>query len=209
MVDARLKGEWLTALAHDTLSDAAYRVLHNALMWSNEQGTDGVVDARALRYLHPRPIEQAWLDELEAAGFWAPRDGGYELIGWSTVLGQSTAADVEHQRERNRLKQQASRERARAAAHVAVTTDMGLGGPSGTPAAPRRRRSTGVTGYVSGDVTRAVGQDRTGPERTSPVLSEERARRAQRAHDCKLDGHKLVADGTCAVCEYRPSEASA
>lgn len=204
MVDARLKGEWLTSLTHDRLSDPAYRIFHNALMWANEQGTDGLIDARALRYLYPQAIEPAWLDELTAAAFWEPVDGGFLMLGWDTVLGQSTAENVELQRERNRIKQQAHRERVRAVAHVAVAADAASGRTAASPRPIRARKSSGVTGYV----TPVVGQDRTGPERTSPVLSKKRAHEAPRGHECNRDGHKLVADGTCAVCEYRPEIAS-
>lgn len=210
MVDARLKGEWLTAPAHDRLSDPAYRVLHNALMFANEQGTDGLIEERALRYLYPGPIADEWLEELVAAGFWFRDDSGsYQLIGWTTTLGQSTAADVEYQRERSRRKQRAYRDRVRAAEHVALAAEN-ASAQAHTGARPSRPpRAARVTGHDPGYVTGVVGQDRTGPERTSPVLSSERARPSgARGHDCSTDGHKLVADGTCAVCEYRPEVAS-
>lgn len=102
MTDARLKGEWLTAASHDRLSDQAYRVLHNALMRSAEEGTDGAIDQRDLRWLYPGPIDQAWLDELEAAGFWERTANGYQFIDWAGKLGQSTQAQVETYRSKAR-----------------------------------------------------------------------------------------------------------
>lgn len=204
MVDARLRGEWLTSLAHDRLSDPAYRVLHNALMWSAEQGTDGAIDARALRYLHPRPVESTWLDELTAAGFWEPlADGGFQMLGWDTDLGQSTAADVNHQRERNRNKQRAYRERVSATSHAAVTAEDSGRDTSDAPRQSKALRTGVVTGNKTGNVTGVVGKARRGPKRASPGPLSGDARTAQRGHDCALDGHKLVRDGTCAVCEYR------
>lgn len=162
MTDARLKGEWLTAPAHDGLSDAAYRILHNALMHSNEQGTDGAISMRELRFLYPGKIDPSWLDELEAAGFWQRNKDGYLLVGWSERLGQSSAAEVEAYRAGNRERQRRRRAGLRAAREVAS-------GGNEPPSDSKAVRSPGVTRDVTGDVAHDVGQARTGQAR--PVLS--------------------------------------
>ncbi|UIN30918.1 hypothetical protein [Microbacterium binotii] len=192
MTDARLRGEWLTAAAHDGLSDAAYRVLHNALMHSAEQGTDGAISRRELRFLYPGPLKKEVLDELTAAGFWAETDEGFQMIGWATTLGQSTAADVEAYRRNARERQRRRREKL-----------------SGTPDAiddAHRLQAEGVTGDVTDSVTRDVmgnvGKDRTGPDR--PVLAKRKNARA--SHDCERDGHVRIPAGGCLHCEIRPAD---
>jgi len=185
MTDARLRGEWLTAAAHDGLTDAAYRVLHNALMHSAEQGTDGAIATRELRFLYPGPLDQAWLDELERAGFWEPTDFGYQLIGWTTTLGQSSAEEVEKYRSNARERQRRRRERVRQGDGSTAQGNASAGPP--------------VTRDVTRDVTQNVGKDRTGPER--PVLA---MKKSHRGHDCAVHGHRLDADGaTCLRCEFR------
>jgi hypothetical protein len=182
MTDARLKGEWLTAAAHDALSDAAYRVLHNALMHSAEQGTDGAIARRELRFLYPGTLAPAVLDEITAAGFWEPAGDGYQLIGWSTTLGQSSAADVEQYRTAARERQRRKRDRDRQTPTATTPADAlaAENTPSGgttTPAAPRAaqrdlsRRDTERDG--TRDVTGDVGKDRTGQDRPVSVLAEE------------------------------------
>ncbi|MEV8370143.1 hypothetical protein [Microbacterium sp. NPDC064584] len=212
MTDARLRGEWLTAAAHDGLTDAAYRVLHNALMHSAEQGTDGAIARRELRFLYPGPLDQATLDEIQTAGFWEPVADGYQLIGWADKLGQSTAAEVEHQRARNRAKQERYRTRMASGATDQPGDVEGVSAPRGTG---------DVTGDVTGYVTGVVGQDRTGPYRASPALSKSRARgSAARSEStgaiitplpgrrCAPGQHRLLEDGTCMKCDIRPGEAT-
>jgi hypothetical protein len=212
MTDARLKGEWLTAAAHDGLSDPAYRVLHNALMHSAEQGTDGVITARQLRFLYPGTLKIEWLEELIDAGFLERTSDGYLLLGWSTTLGQSTAADVEAYRAKNRERQRKHRERQRQSTDGAPTepTDSDETRPGG----PRYADATiptlrldpsrsDNTRDVTRDETVNVGQARRGEDRPSPRLSEKRRTRP-RSHDCGRDGHVMDAAGiTCLKCEYR------
>lgn len=162
MTDARLRGEWLTAAAHDGLTDAAYRVLHNALMHSAEQGTDGAIARRELRFLYPGTIDQAWLDELEAAGFWERAAAGYQLIGWSTDLGQSTAAEVAEYRQKARDRQRKRRNALRTAQQTAA--------PGEALSAEVVTRD--VTPDVTRDIARDVGTARTGPDRTGTATDE-------------------------------------
>lgn len=152
MTDARLRGEWLTAPAHDGLTDAAYRVLHNALMHSAEQGTDGAIAMRELRFLYPGVLEPSLLDELERAGFWERTQAGYQLLGWSTDLGQSTAAEVSEYRQKARERQRKRRNAVRAAEQVTLS-----GEPLSDEVVTRD-----VTREVTRDVARDVGKARQG-----------------------------------------------
>ncbi|WP_292815578.1 hypothetical protein [Microbacterium sp.] len=188
MVDARIKGEWLTQAAHDSLSDAAYRIFHNGLMHAAEQGTNGAVDERELRFLYPRAIDPAWLEEIEAAGFWARTAAGYQFIDWSGALGQSTAQDVDKQREANRNRKRAQRAREKAVKDGDTATDAAQGNTREAPArenepnpptthagknegvtsSPSQRESRGASRR---DVTVGVGKERKG--KAFPSLSEE------------------------------------
>lgn len=178
MVDARLRGEWLTAAAHDGLSDPAYRVFHNALMHCNEQGTDGAIALRELRFLYPGPIDQAWLDEIAAAGFWERDDSGYLFVDWGGKLGQSTARDVEAQREKNRERKRNQRAREKQRSDGTPTNASSVA-RSGTPKrSPVPQRDTDDTSHRESlppsrrDVTVGVGEERTGQERTGQEESE-------------------------------------
>ncbi|TQO20323.1 hypothetical protein FB472_1954 [Rhodoglobus vestalii] len=94
MADARIKGEWLNAMRFDALSDESWRVFTGALMWSAENGTDGVIPKRYLRMLHPDGEQPAAFNEMEVAGLWAATNDGYHLDDWDGALGQSTASQV-------------------------------------------------------------------------------------------------------------------
>jgi hypothetical protein len=112
VTDARLPGHWLNDWTLDGLSDRAWRTYAASLMWSAEQGTDGVLPEHAMRWLHPLGVDDETRSELVAAGRWEPLPRGFRVLPeWSTH--QSLAADVEWQRERNRRKNKAARDRAR------------------------------------------------------------------------------------------------
>ncbi|MGC5223865.1 hypothetical protein ACPW96_14935 [Micromonospora sp. DT81.3] len=232
MVDARLPAEWLGSIRIDDLSDRAFRILAGALMWCNGQGTDGSIPARYTRYLHPDGNDQAAFDELEKAGIWTRVDDGYFLDGWSTDLRQSTAAEVERYRESSRLRQKAYRDRRRVGVATAapsppdypmstrdvtrdpthdVTNDVTANVGSGSLIGPEKRSA-----YATRNVTRNADSPfcRKHPAGTpEPCGACARARLALAARhstiaglgwDCSSDGHKLVVDGTCAVCDHRP-----
>lgn len=116
MTDARLRGAWLGKMRFDDLSDAAWRIFTSALMWSAEQGTDGVIPTRYVRQLHPLGVMEGANSELVDAGVWKRTPDGYALIDWAGELGQSTAEQVEKYREKNRVK--AARQRQRQAERV-------------------------------------------------------------------------------------------
>ena len=233
MVDARLPAEWLGSLRIDNLSDRAFRILAGALMWCNGQGTDGAVPARYTKYLHPDGDDQDAFDELEAAGLWSRVEDGYLLAGWSDDLHQSTAEEIHRYRDAAKRRQKAYRDRQRdtnsepqrATAHEPramrdvthnatrdVTANVGSGSLSET-----RRKSA----YVTRNVTRHADSPFCAkhPSGTSdPCGACARARTAYEARqntipglgwDCAVDGHKLVVDGTCAVCAYRPRPTAA
>lgn len=229
MVDARLPAEWLGSLRIDKLSDRAFRVLAGALMWCNGQGTDGAVPARYTKYLHPDGDDQDAFNELVDAGLWAQVEDGYLLAGWSDDLHQSTADEIHRYREAAKRRQKAYRDRQRSAdadmrsaavnepramRHVThnatrdVTAHVGSGSASETP-----RKSA----YATRNVTRHADSPFCPKHPTGtldPCGACARARTAHEARqdtiaglgwDCTIDGHKLVVDGTCAVCSYRPT----
>lgn len=158
MADARLQSHWLNNPEFDDLSDAAWRVLTGALMWSNGRGTDGVIPARYLRMLHPDGEQPEGFRQLEVAGLWIKTATGYQLIEWVKLLGQSTADTVEHNKEMNRIKQQKWRDEQ--------SKKAGKTTPAFT-AAPSSDVTDDVTGYVTGH----VGQDKTETETAKDIVS--------------------------------------
>lgn len=153
MTDARLPGRWLNDPILLDLSDRLWRVHTGALMWSVEQGTDGAIPARTLRLLHPDGATPEDARGLITAGLWAAEGSAYRVLRWEQ--SQTLAAVVEHQRERNRLKNQALRDRERAK----------------RAAAHEHPRVTGhVTGYVGGQDRQ--GQARTGQASDNPGTSQ-------------------------------------
>lgn len=230
MVDARLPAEWLGSIRIDDLSDRAFRVLAGALMWCNGQGTDGSIPARYTKYLHPDGIDESAFDELERAGLWSKTDDAYVLVDWSTELRQSTAAEVQHYREASRLRQKAYRDRRRSAnagelhspvvdseiTHDVtrdetrdVTANVGSGFFSDS-----QKKSAYATRHVTRNADSPYcAKHPTGT--TDPCGACARARVALAARqstipglgwDCEIDGHKLVIDETCAVCDFRPAQ---
>lgn len=142
MTDSRLRGEWLNSMKFDDLSDVAWRVFTGALMWCNENGTDGFVPTRYLKMLHPDGTRADAYAELVSASLWEQLPSGYRLQGWSGALGQSTANEVETYKANARERQQRwrDREREKKAKRVGFTDS------------PRD-----VTRYETSDVTENVG----------------------------------------------------
>ena len=150
MTDAHLPSRWLSDPRMDALTGDAWRVFTYWLMWSNEQGTDGYVPDAALRHLHAdgAPAARTEVTKLVAAGIAKRVTGGHLILVWEK--SQSTAAQVEHQRERKRRNQQDTRNREKAALSY-VTGD--------------------VTGDVGGNLPR-TGQARQGKYRRSPEQND-------------------------------------
>lgn len=182
VTDSRLPGNWLTDIRYADLSDRAWRVFTGALMWSNEQGTDGIVPARYLRLLHPDGDVDEALDELEKAGIvHRPNGGGILLPRWSDRdgLGQSTAEQVRNYRENARERQRRHRESTRSVTRDSqrdVARDVGKG--------ISNKRSSA---YVTRDVTRDP----------APLVT------VKPGSDCGDGNHRRLADGTCLKCDNR------
>lgn len=114
MTDARLPGRWLLDPRMDALSDRAWRIWTNALMFSAEQGTDGLIIRRSFRYLHEHGVEPHVLDELLNAGLvQITDDAALQVFDWSGSAGQSPAERVQQQRLANKERQARSRARKR------------------------------------------------------------------------------------------------
>lgn len=107
MTDARLPGRWLTDPSIDALSDRIWRVHTSALMWSAEQGTDGLIPRRTLRLLHPEGASVSDADALVSAGLWSAEEDAYQVLDWDRT--QSLAADVERKRELDRERKRRQR----------------------------------------------------------------------------------------------------
>lgn len=183
MTDSRLPGHWLTDMRYADLTDRAWRVLCGALMWSNEQGTDGIIPTRYLRNLHPDGDVDAAIAELEAAGILIRTDDGITLPGWSDPRGlrQSTSAQVEQYRSRKAANQSAYRQRRRSdSASGHVTGNVGEGFST-------RKASAYVTGNTTGNVTGHAG----------PLVT------VKPGSDCGPGNHRRLADGTCTRCDSR------
>jgi hypothetical protein len=144
MTDARLRGEWVSSMKFDALSDKAWRMFTGALMWSAENGTDGFIPDRYSKRLHPDGSDIHAEKELMDAGLWSKTrdaDGnkGLQLDDWDGALGQSLALQVETYKAnaRGRSKRYREKERAKLARVVGF-----IEGPD--------------TGDATSDVTRDV-----------------------------------------------------
>lgn len=111
MTNANLPGRWLVDPQLEELSDRAWRMFTGSLMYAAEQGTDGVIGRPALRLLHPEGFDLKAAQELLAAGRWEVHGSGYRVVDWAKT--QSTAEQVEHYRERGRVKKAKQRANAK------------------------------------------------------------------------------------------------
>lgn len=146
MTDARLPGRWLLDPRMDALSDRAWRIWTNVLMYSNEQGTDGLVARSAFRFLHADGVSAEILDELVAVDLIDIVDGGSMQVRNWVGIGQETAERVEQRREANREKSRSYRDRRRKKNPSDVTGD-----------------ATGDAGGVDEGQEQDMDSDRTGP----------------------------------------------
>jgi hypothetical protein len=137
MTDTRLPDKWLLNPTLDSLSDGAWRVWTRALIWCNQQGTDGDIPSLYLRYIYPWSDPSEYLLELLNIGWLEETENGFAIPDWEGK-GQSLAAYVTARRETNRLRQQNLR--------------------------AKKKSSQGES--VTNDVTRDIGQERTGQDRT-------------------------------------------
>ena len=140
MTDSRLPDSWLLNPVLDKFSHEAWRFFTRALMFCNQQGTDGEIDPLYVRFIWPYGDPSEPVDELLASG-WFERRGDLLLIPDWQAKGQSTADEVEAQRARKRKSSQSTRDKKKSA------------------------QSSSAAGDVSGDVSGDVGQDRLGQDR--------------------------------------------
>lgn len=148
MTDTRLPGHWLLHRDLDKLSDGAWRAFTRALMFCNQQGTDGEIDTLYLYSVYPWSDPSPLLEEIVAIGWLKKTETGYVVPDW-VAKGQSTAAEVDAYHQRNRAKQKTYRERSKALKSEPVTSD--------------------VTGDISGDVGEARLKARQGEARTEEL----------------------------------------
>jgi hypothetical protein len=220
MVDTRLRGDWLHNPRFDDLSNDAWRLFTLAMMWSNEQGTDGHVPTRYARILHP-DIDIAVAAELAAAGLVEQTDDGIQLVGWDSDLGQSSAEYVSRKREEARLRmrnvrQSRSTSGARESMNVRanraenVHTDVGQApsSSSSSPGAyvpPNVRANDVCPKHPNGDIGEpcaqcaAVRQARAAKPTPTP-----RAAKPGDGHVCRPDEF-----GNCVLCQTRVVEEAA
>jgi hypothetical protein len=144
MTDTRLPDKWLLNPDLDNLSHGAWRLFTRALMFCNQQGTDGEILALYMRHIYPWGEYSDYVQELAVIGWMEITDKGFVIPGWQEK-GQSTAAQVEHWLAQSRERQQRSRD--------------------------KKKGSTAP--QPTGDVTRDVGQDRSGQDRSGQAKYEE------------------------------------
>ena len=137
MTDARLPDTWLLNPTLDKLSHEAWRFFTRALMYCNQQGTDGEIETLYLRYVWPYGDPSEHLLELLETVWLMETEKGFLIPDW-VAKGQSLASEVEAKKENNRLRQKNHRQKNQATQNRPVTRD----------------------------VTRDVGQERTGKGRT-------------------------------------------
>lgn len=109
MTDARLPGRWLTDPNLEALSDRLWRIHTGALMWSAEQGTDGLIPRRTLRLLHPDTATPDDANALVGGGLWSVEGDDFRVLDWEH--SQSLAAEVERRRELDRERKRRQRSR--------------------------------------------------------------------------------------------------
>ena len=154
------------------------------------------------------------------------------LAGWTDVLHQSTAEEIQRYREAGRRRQKAYRDRQKGAnadspegtttephttrevTHNAtrnVTADVGSGSlrDSGEKSAYSRRHVT--SDAPQNAPSRFCAKHPSGTTepcgacaRARTALEARESRLTIRGWDCVVDGHKYAADGSCAMCELRP-----
>ena len=123
MTDSRLPDSWLLNPVLDKFSHEAWRLLTRALMFCNQQGTDGEIELLYLRHIWPWGDSSPYVMELIESGWLEQTDAGFVIPDWEDK-GQSPASQVAVYREKARLRQQKSRTTKRASETRAVTSDV-------------------------------------------------------------------------------------
>lgn len=195
MTDARLPGHWLNEMRFMDLSDKEWRVFTNLLMWSNEQGTDGLVPTRYVNTVHPDGVADAEIEALIGCQVLEKTDDGVRLLRWDDPHGlrQSLAATVNGYRERKRKNQADYRERLKS---ESVTGHVGEGISSSSPSSSAYLPGN-TTGHVTGNGRPMRHQFNSRPE---PALHMQTV---QPGSDCGPGKHLRQPDGSCRACVAR------
>jgi hypothetical protein len=107
-LSADLPQHWLLDPTYRRLPDEAWRLLTHSLMWAIGQ-TDGFIPEDMLPALMDGSPEerQRAVRRLSRAGIWARAPGGWQFAEWEA--SQSTVAEIENRRSRDREKKQKQR----------------------------------------------------------------------------------------------------
>lgn len=143
MTDARLPDKWLGDPRFEDLEPETWTFFTKCLMWSNRYGTDGVIPIRYASRIIGSGNLDFFLMQLEASEL-AKKDRHNIFFPWDH-LGQSTAAEVEDRRRKNRIAQAEKRLRD-------LTKSSSV------------RGSKYISNDVSADISPDVGQGRLGQE---------------------------------------------
>lgn len=152
VVDARLPERWLLDERMYGLSDSAWRLFTGALMWCNQQQTDGVLTTRAYRFMYPDVVTEDMVAELVSEELWRTTSTGFVVADWTVT--QTAAADLAARREKSRRTTKESRAKAQERPTSATTEAA-------------EHVTEHVTGHLTGHVTgHDLGKDRPGQGRT-------------------------------------------
>ena len=162
MTDARMPPKYLTDPVIADLTDRAFRVFTNGLIYAASNETDGLIPRRAARFLHPDALDLSpMVDEVVKAGLWQPHGEDYLIKDFADH--QSSKAQLDGYRKQQREKKARQRSRTATVATdppastawppVAVPGGASQGVPTGT--------SPGVPQGTAPSVPRFdIGQDR-------------------------------------------------
>jgi hypothetical protein len=157
MTDSRLPEQWLLNPKMLELSDGAWRVFTNALMWCNSQGTDGDLPARYVKYTYPTGDPSEYVLELLDVGLLEQTEKGFMIPDWEGI-GQSPAAQVAAYKENSRLRQQKSRDKKKSLQFASVTGDVTRDVGKATQGTDRQGEASDIN--VSWPVVEIPGNDR-------------------------------------------------
>jgi hypothetical protein len=158
MTDARVPDQWLGKPEFDAMSDETWRVFIGALQWSNRNGTDGKIPNRYLKFLHPDGEKPKAIEWLIKNGFCAAQADSLQFLEWEKRLEQSPAEKVQGYKEANRIRQQNYRDSLKDPK------------PKPPPKPPKPESQSPVEPIkVTRDVTRDVGQDTIGQDKTGLI----------------------------------------
>ena len=139
-MDTRLPENWLGKPELDDLTDKAFRIFIQSLMYAVKNQTDGELPEKRKRYWHPDSVTDSDIASLVEAGLWESILTGWQIVDYSRW--QTTKAEfdgLETVRRNNRIRQQRKR---------AKDSDISLSRDSHT----QKSRDT-------------IGQDRLGKDR--------------------------------------------